>query len=194
MWGKLDAAERLVSIILPKDLPECRVIRKEVVEEIHESILRTESIIKPAFERQENRNSLSIERPYVEFVRTKYNIDRELPEESTLKEMARSLGVGSKILKPSESGVPIKIVADLVILLQQIVIRINPPQLPGFPDYNNIINQIRASHSYETTLPYLEKIKSNRWLKNLDWLITLAQRGDKEFTKETFKFIYFRVL
>ena len=118
LWGRLDAVERLVSIVLNNNLitktselqaEPLRIslgkARRTIIEELHETILQESDLIKTAYEKYLEQNP-SAERfnRMVDFIKNKYTVERNLPEEGVFSTTSRSLSVLRKVFRKDEFG------------------------------------------------------------------------------------------
>jgi hypothetical protein len=118
LWGRLDAVERLVSIVLNNNLItktnelKANVLRnnlgetrRAIIEEMHETILRESDLISAAYEKylEQNPSSEKFDR-MVDFIKAKYTVERELPEAGVFDTTARSLAVLQKVFREDEFG------------------------------------------------------------------------------------------
>jgi patatin-related protein len=130
LWGRLDAAERLISIVFNENIVPSNVknqkirlretindLRKTFVEELHETMLREdrldekgnverEGLVKTAYANylQRDKSAKEFDR-LTDFVRSpKYGVDRNLPEEAVYDTTSRSLAVLKQVFKEKEIG------------------------------------------------------------------------------------------
>ena len=118
LWGRLDAVERLVSIVLNDNLitktSELQAeplrnslgkARRAIIEELHETILQKSDLIKRTYKKhlEQNPSAEKFDR-MVDFVKYKYTVDRNLPEEGVFSTASRSLAVLQKVFREDEFG------------------------------------------------------------------------------------------
>jgi patatin-related protein len=110
LWGRLDAVERLASIVLNDSLitntselqaktlrKNLGEVRKALVAELHETILEKSDFVKSAYaESPDNRDDKF---PLSNFVRKRYGVNRNLPEESVFSALTRVLVILQKVLR-----------------------------------------------------------------------------------------------
>ncbi|HEX8567651.1 MAG TPA: patatin-like protein [Pyrinomonadaceae bacterium] len=104
LWGRLDAAERLVSIVLPDDN-----LKREITAEIHETILTNSSFFQEKLQLNQTNLTGTTPNPQPEnnFDRQMsghirkggLEIYRELPRKGILKTVSRSVKILSKMVK-----------------------------------------------------------------------------------------------
>lgn len=101
LWGRLDAVERLVSIVLSE-----ADLRQEIIAEAHETILENSDLMKEAKQATPTKQRQQVEpnRIFTDFVRHDYAINRNLPKEGILEATSRSLTVLQKVFDTEELG------------------------------------------------------------------------------------------
>ncbi len=98
MWGRLDAAERLIEMIAPnEDLLNAPHFKKTVITETQRQILKQN---KSFLFGEKNTDKID----YINFIRQEYRVNRELDEDPIMKTSARALAVTANVLRsPTES-------------------------------------------------------------------------------------------
>jgi patatin-related protein len=129
LWGRLDAVERLVSIILNDNLltdagvadsdalkESLSDLRKAITTEMQECILQETEWVKELRNESSNRNGKKPAASLVEFIRSgEPLIDRHaLPKKKVYLTAARSATILDKVIQPSEVG-RLEIVKDFVL-------------------------------------------------------------------------------
>ena len=116
LWGRLDAVERLVSIVLNDSLitktgklqgddlrENLGKVRRAMIEELQETILQESDLIKTAFKRLHQREPTNADK-LTDFIRNEYAVERGLPKETVSRVTVRSLSILRKVLGKDEFG------------------------------------------------------------------------------------------
>ncbi len=116
LWGRLDAVERLVSIILNDSLitksgklqgddlrESLGKVRRAMIEELQETILQESDLIKAAFKKLHRRDPTEADK-LTDFIKIEYAIERDLPKESVSRVTVRSISILRKVLGVNEFG------------------------------------------------------------------------------------------
>ena len=111
LWGRLDAAERLISIVLPNSIAPANrqaisELQKELIAEAHETILEKNDLIVARLKRSRHNRKFSGNRKYVQFMSDKdgFSVNRNLPETAVLATTGRSLAVLKKVSQMEDFG------------------------------------------------------------------------------------------
>jgi hypothetical protein len=143
LWGRLDGAERLVSIVLnsntlanssnQSNLPEKQLLkaRSSIIDELHGAILQKSDLINNAQEKSKeipkDAKSLLSKTKLIKYVRNKYNVERSLSPKATFKATSRSLKILRKIVSKENLGTLPRLTTTALLAALQGIIRICTP-------------------------------------------------------------------
>lgn len=117
LWGRLDAVERLVSIVLNNNLitktSELQAkplrnslgkVRTAIIKELHETILQESGLITTYYEKYLAQNPSAKKFDRLDFVKYEYTVERKLPKTGVFRTTARSLAILRKVFRKDEFG------------------------------------------------------------------------------------------
>lgn len=117
LWGRLDAAERLISVILHDGLirkkstlqaapikKALHEVRKAMIDELQETILEQSPLVKKYYNAAVEKDPSVASMKLTEYISQRYLIDRKLHPEDVFATTERSVGVLQRVFPKGEFG------------------------------------------------------------------------------------------